>query len=150
MLYTITISQNSYPVQFGIWGLKRITEELNINTVNLIEAINITAINDQIKLARIGLQEGQKYAARNFNSPIDSQIMNIDDEGVAYLLESDPEVLEKIYSIYVEQCYGKKLETLVAEAEKVDKEAAANLRKLFGRLVTDQTASLYQSNASSR
>jgi hypothetical protein len=150
MRYTINIKGRRLPVHFGIWGLKRISEELSINTTNLLEAINVTAIGDQINLAKIGLQEGQKFSARNFNTAIDEEVMTLDEEGMAALLDEDPDVLEKIYAVYVEQCYGKKLQQLIDEADKVDKEAADNLRKLVGSLVTEQTAPSYLSPESKK
>jgi hypothetical protein len=133
-MYNINISGKTYPVHFGTWAYKLIVEALNIDERNFLSGLDIVAMQEQLVVARIGLVEGAKYAARNYNQPIPEEIMQLDDERTAAMLDESPEALEQILSIYVEQTYGKKTDALIKELETRDSNTAEQLKNAMRKV----------------
>lgn len=133
-MYNINISGKTYPVHFGTWAYKLIVEALNIDERNFLSGLDIVAMQEQLVVARIGLVEGAKYAARNYNQPIPEEIQQLDDERTAAMLDESPEALEQILSIYVEQTYGKKTDALIKELETRDSNTAEQLKNAMRKV----------------
>lgn len=133
-MYNINISGKTYPVHFGTWAYKLIVEALNIDERNFLSGLDIVSMQEQLVVARIGLVEGAKYAARNYNQPIPEEIQQLDDERTAAMLDESPEALEQILSIYVEQTYGKKTDALIKELETRDSNTADQLKNAMRKV----------------
>lgn len=141
MLKQINIGGELRPIHFGLWALSQISEELNLDQTKLLEGIFVTKLADQITIVRIGLVEGAKKLARHYGVKVTPEILNLNNETVADWLDANPDALDGATSIYFEQCFGKKVEVLLAEMEKNKelKPAADNLKNAWERVT--QTAS---------
>lgn len=133
-MYNINISGKTYPVHFGTWAYKLIVEALNIDERNFLSGLDIVSMQEQLVVARIGLLEGAKYAARNYSQAIPEEIQQLDDERTAAMLDESPEALEQILSIYVEQTYGKKTDALIKELETRDSNTAEQLKNAMRKV----------------
>lgn len=136
MLKQINIGGELRPIHFGIWALSQISEALNIDQSKILEGMFVTKLADQITIIRIGLIEGAKKIARHYGVKLSPEILSLDNETVADWLDADPEALDGATSLYFEQCFGKKLEVLLAEMEKHEetKPAADNLKNAWERV----------------
>jgi hypothetical protein len=133
-MYKVKISSKFYPVHFGTWAIKLVVEALGLDERNFLAGLDIVRLNDQLVIAKIGLIEGSKYAARNYGQPIPESIQHLDDESTAALLDDAPEALEQILCIYIEQTYGKKADVLIEEVEKQGSDQSEPLKKAMGKV----------------
>lgn len=114
----IEIGGKHRPIHFGFWALKTISEELKIDQSDILGGMLVTDLGKQITIIRIGLDQGNKEAARSYHQPLDPQIHNLGDEDLAAWLDQRPEALEEGIALYIEQAFGKKIQALIAELEK--------------------------------
>lgn len=136
MLKQIKIGGEMRPINFGLWALSEISEALHLDQSKILEGMFVTKLADQITIVRIGLVEGAKKLARHFGVKPSQEILNLDDETLADWLDADPEALDGATSLYFEQCFGKKVEVLLAEMDKVEemKPAADNLKNAWEKV----------------
>lgn len=141
MLKQINIGGALRPIHFGLWALAAITEALKLDETKVLEGIFVTKLTDQITITRIGLIEGAKKLARHYGTPVEKSMLALDDETVADWLDADPEALDGATSVYFEQCFGKKLEAILAEMEKLPdlQKETDNLKNAWEKVT--QTAS---------
>jgi len=132
----INIGGMDYPVHFGMAALMEISQELGSEADNFLASLQTTNLKDRLQIAYTGLchgcRIGQKNAPENLGAFCD-------------LLDENPEALEDIIATYYLQTFGKTVEKLLAEAEKLENEevnAATEQLKNVWPVLTEKASKL--------
>lgn len=125
-LKVVEIAGKQYPIHFGMAALLEIAETTGIDPDNLLSSLQIRSAKDRLNLAYIGMKEGCRIAEKD--AP--STFLKFCD-----LLDQNPDALEEIVGLYYLQTFGKKVDALIEEAEKIEdegvKEAVDNIKNVW-------------------
>lgn len=122
LLKTVKIGEQEFPVHFGINALAQISDVLGIDFSNFIAAISTTGLSQQLQIATIGLNEGQRISGIANPQKFTTQILGD-------LLDSDPEALDSIISVYFFNTFGKSVDAFFEEMKGKKDEGAKNQAK---------------------
>lgn len=114
-LKQIELGGEKYPVHFGMNALLLISEEIGIQSDDLMAALGIRTQNERLVVAHIGFMEGARLAGHQFPDVL----VDFCD-----LLDTRPEALAEAIGLYYLQTFGKGMDELFAKAESTDDEAA--------------------------
>lgn len=126
----VIIGGNHYPIHFGMAAIMDISEAIGVESDNIFEAFNIRSAAQRLQLAYIGMKHGARIAGTECPQELPA---------FCDLLDQNPDALDEIIGCYFLQTYGKKMEALIAEAEKIANEevdaALDNLKNVWPVLI---------------